>query len=63
MSIDKPKSIIEATNQKPIFEFEGFIIRPFDGWHLWMENPSGEGTQIRRDEFLGMLVKLFKRSF
>lgn len=60
---DKPQSIVEATSKPPILEFEGFIIRPFDGWHLWMENPSGEGTQIRKAEFLGLLVKLFDRSF
>lgn len=57
------ESLPEKCSQPPILEFEGFIIRPFDGWHLWMENPDGEGTTIRRDEFLGTLVKLWKRSF
>lgn len=57
------KSIVELTSQPPIMEFEGFVIRPFDGWHLWMENPAGEGTQIRKDYFLGLLVRLFKDSF
>ena len=63
-SKDSPKdSIVEATSKAPLFEFEGFIIRPFDGWNLWMENPSGEGTQIRKAEFLVMLIKLFKENF
>jgi hypothetical protein len=58
------KSIIDHTSQEPIImEFEGFIIRPLDGWHLWMENPSGEGTQIRKAEFLGLLVKFFNDKF
>lgn len=57
------QSIVEATSKPPILEFEGFIIRPFDGWNLWMESPSGEGTQIRKAEFLGTLVKLFERNF
>ena len=58
------KSIIEATSQGPvILEFEGFIIRPFDGWHLWMENPAGEGTQIRKAELLATLAKLFDKNF
>jgi len=59
-----PKSITEVTSQEPLIcKFEGFIIRPFDGWHLWMENPHGEGTQIMKAEFLGTLVQLFKRNF
>lgn len=57
------KSLPETCSQKPIMEFEGFILRPFDGWHLWLENPSGEGTTIRKAEFLGWLIKLFKEKF
>lgn len=59
----KPESIVDATNKPPLFEFEGFVIRPFDGWNLWMESPSGEGTTISKAEFLGTLVQLFERSF
>lgn len=57
------KSLSELCNQKPIMEFEGFILRPFDGWHLWLEHPSGEGTQIRKSEFLHVIAKLFERRF
>lgn len=57
------EKLSDKCNQPRILVFEGFIIRPFDGWKLWMEHPSGEGTTIRRDEFLGMLIKLFERNF
>ena len=57
------ESLSEKCNQPPILEFEGFILRPFDGWHLWLENPSGEGTTIRKAVFLGLLVKLFRETF
>jgi hypothetical protein len=60
---DKLESIVDATSKPPLLEFEGFIIRPFDGWNLWMENSSGEGTTIRKAEFLGMLIKIFKANF
>jgi len=56
------KSIVEACSKPPILEFEGFIIRPFDGWHLFIEHPSGEGTTIRKAVFLGALIKLFKEN-
>lgn len=58
------KSIIEHTSQEPIIcSFEGFVIRPLDGWNLWMTNPSGEGTQISKLEFVAVLAKLFERNF
>ncbi len=57
------KSIIEHTSQPPLFEFEGFIVRPLDPWNLWIENPDGEGTSIRKAHFLGWLVRLFKETF
>jgi len=57
------ESLTDKCSQPPLFEFEGFIVRPFDGWQLWMENESGEGTTISKVEFLGLLVKLFKRNF
>lgn len=58
------KSIVDMTTQEPIIlEFEGFVVCPFDGWYLWMENPDGEGTQIRKAEFLGTLIKLFEKNF
>lgn len=51
-------------SQEPIIlNFEGFIIRPLDGWHVWFESPSGEGTQLRKDVLLGTLIKLFEREF
>jgi hypothetical protein len=53
----------DKLSQKPIMEFEGFVIRPFDGWNLWFEHPSGEGTQIQKAKFLGALAKLFKETF
>lgn len=57
------KSILELTSQPPILEFEGFIVRPFDGWNLWLEHPSGEGTTIQKAVFLATLAKLFKANF
>lgn len=57
------KSLPEACSKPPIMEFEGFIIRPFDGWHLWFENPHGEGTTIHKIEFLGLLVRFFEEKF
>lgn len=57
------EKLSEKCSQPPILEFEGFTIRPYDGWSLWMENPHGEGTEIRKAEFLGILIKLFERSF
>ena len=47
MTNNKAKQrLTDKFNQKPILEFEGFVIRPFDGWSLWFEAPSGEGTQV-----------------
>lgn len=57
------ESLADKCNQKSILEFEGFIIRPYDGWNLFIENPSGEGTTIRKDVFLGTLIKLFDNNF
>jgi hypothetical protein len=56
------KSIHDLLNKPPIMEFEGFILRPFDGWHLWFEHPDGSGTQLRKDKFLGVLIRLFKET-
>jgi hypothetical protein len=56
-------SINDKLNQTPILEFEGFIIRPLDGWHLWMESPSGEGTTVKKVEFLVLLDRFFKEKF
>lgn len=56
-------SIIDAYNKPPIMEFEGFILRPFDGWHLWFENPEGEGMMIRKAKFLGWLIRFFEKEF
>ena len=57
------KSIVDLTSQPPLFEFERFIIRPFDGHTVWMENPDGEGTQVAKQEVLGWLIKMFDRNF
>lgn len=57
------ESLSEKCNQEPLFEFKGFILRPFDGWNLWLEHPSGEGTTIMKAEFLATLAKLFERNF
>lgn len=54
------KRLSVLCDQEPIAEFEGFILRPFDEWNLWIENPLGEGMTIRKAEVLGFLVKLFK---
>lgn len=57
------ENLLDKCSQPPILEFEGFMLRPFDGWTLWLENPSGEGTTIRKMEFLITLDKLFKKHF
>lgn len=56
------KSIVDHCNQPPILEFEGFILRPLDGWHLFLEHPDGSGTSIKKAVFLGTLVKLFNEN-
>ena len=63
MTKKKLESLPEKCSQPPLFEFEGFIVRPFDGWNLWMENPHGEGTTIPKAFFLGWLVRLFDEHF
>ena len=57
------KKLSELTQQEPILIFEMFTIRPFDGWTLWLERDTGEGTQIRKTEFLNMLAKLWEKNF
>lgn len=57
------ESIVDVCSKPPLIEYEGFIVRPLDGHNLFMENPLGEGTTIRRIEFLVMLQKLFDRNF
>jgi hypothetical protein len=57
------ENLSDKTSQPPILEFEGYVLRPFDGWYLWFENPEGEGTQLRKAEFLATLIKLFKKTF
>lgn len=61
--MDNKPSLSEKCNQPALFEFEGYVIRPFDGWNLWMENPIGEGTTISKLEWLATLAKLFERNF
>ena len=55
------ESLSELCSQPPILKFEGFIIRPYDGWHLWFENPQGEGTTIRKAHFLNVIATLFEK--
>lgn len=57
------ESLDDKCSQKPLFEFEGFIIRQFDPWNLWFENPHGEGTQISKAHMLASLDRLFKEVF
>jgi hypothetical protein len=57
------ESLSDKCNKPPILEFEGFILRPFDGWNLWLENSHGEGATITKLEFLGTIAKLFERNF
>jgi len=54
------KSLTELATQKPIGEFEGYKLRPFDGHHVWIENPEGEGMTITKMEVMGFLVKFFR---
>lgn len=56
------EEIIDKLKQPPILEFEGFILRPLDGWNFWFEHPDGSGTQLRKAVFLGWLIKLFKET-
>ena len=57
------ESLVDKCSKPPILEFEGFVIRPFDGRHLWMESPSGEGTTVKKVEFLVLLDRFFKEKF
>lgn len=61
--LEGKRSLTELCSQPPILEFEGFVLRPFDGWHLFLEHPNGEGTTVRRAEFLNALAKMFERNF
>lgn len=56
------ESIVDKCSQPPAFEFEGFIIRPFDEWSVFLENPEGEGTQVTKQHLLGWFVRLFKEA-
>lgn len=57
------KKLSDLVSQPPLFEFEGYVIRPFDEWTLWFENPDGEGTQIRKAVLLVLLARFFKDQF
>lgn len=52
------ESLPEKCIQPPIMEFEGFILRPFDGWHLWFENPDGERIQRTSEDIILMIKEL-----
>lgn len=58
------EKLSKKCNQAVLFDLDGFIrIRKFDGWHFWLENAHGEGTQVRKQELLNVLQKLFERLF
>lgn len=58
------ESIVAKCTQPPLMEFDGFYtIRPFDGFHLWIENCHGEGTTVTKLDFLAALNSLFERNF
>lgn len=54
-------TIKEKCNQLPLFEFQGFIVRPYDDQYLWLENRIGEGTKIPMGEFLLLLMDLYEK--
>lgn len=56
------KSIHDILDKPPIFKFEGFIIRPLDGWNVWFEHPDGSGTSLRKAVLLGWLKRLFEET-
>ncbi len=57
------RSVTSISEQGPLFEFEGFVIKEYDGWNMWIENPKGEGTTIPKLKFLNILDKIFKDNF
>lgn len=57
------RTITEFLNQEPIFEFEGYVIRPLDELNFFIENPEGEGTSIKKSDFLLWLTNLFDETF
>lgn len=53
-----------STEQEPCFElFPYFKIRPFDGWHIWLENYSGEGMAVRKAIFVNILQKFWDKEY
>lgn len=57
------KKISEIANQKPLVEFGGFVIRPFDNDHYWIECKNGEGMQISKKLFEEKLDDIFWELF
>lgn len=57
------RSINSISKQESLFEFEGFVIKKYDGWNMWIENSNGEGTTIHKLKFKNILNKLFKDNF
>ena len=57
------RSISSISEQKPLFEFKGYVIKELDGWNMWIENPKGEGTTISKIKFLNILERIFKDHF
>lgn len=55
-------SIHDLLEQPPLFEFEGFIIRPLDPWNVFLEHPNGSGTQLRKQHLLGWFIRLFEEA-
>lgn len=56
------KSIVNLCSQSPLFEFEGFILRPLDNWNFFLEHPDGSGTSLQKVHLLGWLVRLFEEA-
>jgi hypothetical protein len=57
------ESLVAKCSQPPIFEYEGYVVRPFDSEKLWFENPAGEGTTLGRGRLFTVLADLFKEVF
>lgn len=59
----KRRRISSISHQPFLFEFQGFAIKEYDGWNMWMENPKGEGTTIPKIKFLNIMKKIFDDNF
>lgn len=53
----------DKCSQPPLYEHEGFIVRPFDDVSVWVEYPSGEGMGVYKSRFNEMLDGLYREDF